>query len=170
MPATKLQSYLDQHGIKYLVIQHSPAHTSQEVAARMHIHGWELAKTTIVKLDGALAMAVLPAPSRVDVEMLRRVTGAHSAALATEKEFEHLFPGCDLGAMPPFGNLYGLAVYVDEQLVTGGSIVFKAGTHGEVIRMEFPDFQRLVQPRIYAFAQVEDVAERCSHGALVEQA
>jgi Ala-tRNA(Pro) deacylase len=107
MPVTKLRNFLDEHKTKYITIQHSVAYTSQEVAAAIHVHGSELAKTTVVKLDGRFAMAVLAAPDHVDLDRLKAVAGANAAALATEKEFMDLFPGCDLGAMPPFGNLYG---------------------------------------------------------------
>ena len=153
MPAASLKKFLDEHNVKYLTIQHSPAYTAQGTAARMHIHGWELAKTTVLKVDGAFVMAVLPAPAHVDLDKFKRIVGQSSVALATETEFQGLFAGCDLGAMPPFGNLYGLPVYVDERLAKDPSIVFNAGTHSEAIRMDFADFQRLVQPTIGAFAR-----------------
>jgi Ala-tRNA(Pro) deacylase len=151
MPTAKLKKFLDENGIKYLAIQHSVAYTSQELAARMHIHGWELAKTTILKVDGKFHMAVLPAPCHVDLSKFRDLTGAKSVVLAAEEEFKQLFPECELGAMPPFGNLYGLPVHVDERLTEDDSIVFNAGTHTEAIRLDFADFKRLAKPEIAAF-------------------
>jgi Ala-tRNA(Pro) deacylase len=147
MPTAKLKSFLDANSIKYLTIQHSPAYTSQEVAAKLHVHGSELAKTTILKLDERFVMAVLAAPDQVDMDRFRDVTGAKAVSLASEKEFKDLFPGCDVGAMPPFGNLYDMPVWVDERLSRDPSIVFNAGTHTEAVRMDYPDFARLVQPK-----------------------
>jgi Ala-tRNA(Pro) deacylase len=151
MPATKLKKYLDENRVRYITIQHSVAFTSQEVAAKMHIHGWELAKTTILKADGALLMAVLPAPCKVDLERMRRAINAKTVTIAAEEEFRTRFPECELGAMPPFGNLYDIPVYVDEQLAEDPSIVFNAGTHTEAIRMDFKDFARLVKPKVLSF-------------------
>jgi Ala-tRNA(Pro) deacylase len=122
------------------------------VAATTHVHGWELAKSVVVKVDGAFALAVLPAPAVVDLELLRRATGARKAVLANEREIESLFPGCELGAMPPFGNLYGLPVYVDLSLGADESIVFNAGTHTEAIRIAYADFDRLAHPRAMRLA------------------
>jgi Ala-tRNA(Pro) deacylase len=116
------------------------------------VRGRELAKSTVVKVDGRFGLAVLPAPLRVDLEALRRLTGANSVSLASELEFQGLFPGCEVGAMPPFGNLYGLPVWADEALRKDPVIVFNAGTHREVIRMSFADFARLVKPTIGDFS------------------
>ncbi len=151
MPATKLKKFLDENRVRYITIQHSVAFTSQEVAAKMHIHGWEIAKTTILKADGKFVMAVLPAPCKVDLARLRREIGAKSVVVAAEDEFRSLFPECELGAMSPFGNLYGLPVYVDEQLAEDESIVFAAGTHTEAVRMDYKDFARLVKPKVMSF-------------------
>jgi Ala-tRNA(Pro) deacylase len=151
MPSAKLKKFLDENDVRYLAIQHSVAYTSQELAARMHIHGWELAKTTILQVDGKFYMAVLPAPCQVDMSRFREVVGAESVALAAEEEFKKLFPECELGAMPPFGHLYSLPVYVDERLTEDESIVFNAGTHTEAIRMDFVDFERLAKPVIAHF-------------------
>jgi Ala-tRNA(Pro) deacylase len=151
MPSARLKKFLDEHKVKYLSLQHSRAYTAQEIAAKMHIHGWELAKTTILKVDGKFVMAVMPAPIQVDMSAFRAAIGARSVALAAEEEFKQLFPECELGAMPPFGNIYGLPVYVDDRLATDPSIVFNAGTHTEAIRMDFADFRRLVNPEIAHF-------------------
>jgi Ala-tRNA(Pro) deacylase len=125
MPATELKQFLDSNRVRYVAIQHSPAYTAQEVAASAHIPGRELAKTVIVDLDGDLAMAVLPATKKLDLELLEKASGAHRAVLATERQFNELFPDCEPGAMPPFGNLYDMEVYVDEQLSYDETIAFK---------------------------------------------
>ena len=148
MPARKLMEFLDRYHTKYVSISHSPAYTAQEIAATAHIPGQELAKTVIVKLDGEIAMAVLPASSRLDLGLLKAASGAGQVELASEAEFKNLFPDCEIGAMPPFGNLYGLPVYVAQKLTDGREIAFNAGTHSELIRMAYSDFERLVQPAV----------------------
>ncbi len=152
MPLNKVKAFLDTHGTKYIVISHSKAYTAQGIAAIAHISGRELAKTVIVKLDGDLAMAVLPASYHVDLEELRRRTGVRSAELATEREFKQHFPDCETGAMPPFGNLYGIPVYVDVTLTEDREISFNAGSHYELIKMAYSDFERLVKPEVMDFS------------------
>lgn len=151
MPLSRLMDYLDENRVPYVVISHSPAYTAQGIAASAHVKGKELAKTVVVRADGELALAVLPAPFRVDLDKLREVVGCERLELATEKEFESVFPGCEVGAMPPFGNLFGLPVYVARRLAEDDEIAFNAGTHRELIRMSYRDFERLVQPRIVSF-------------------
>jgi Ala-tRNA(Pro) deacylase len=151
MPIQSLKDYLDRMGVKYITINHSLAYTSQQIAATTHIRGQELAKTVMVKLDGKMAMVVLPASFKVDLELVRRAAGANIAALATEYEFQDLFPDCEAGAMPPFGNLYGMEIYVEERLTWDEEIAFNAGTHLELIRMAYKDYARLVKPRIGRF-------------------
>ena len=152
MPLSKVRAFLDQHHIKYVVISHSKAYTAQGIAAIAHIRGQELAKTVIVKLDGALAMAVLPASYQIDLLALKKVVGVREAALASEREFKQHFPDCETGAMSPFGNLYGIPVYVDETLTRDTEIAFNAGTHLELIRMSCADFERLVKPIVLQFS------------------
>jgi Ala-tRNA(Pro) deacylase len=152
MALARLNEYLDKHNAKYIVISHSPAYTAQGIAGLAHISGKELAKTVIVRLDGALVMAVLPAKYHVDLVSLRRAVNAKAAALATEEEFRDRFPQCETGAMPPFGNLYNLAVYADDSLEEDKEIAFNAGTHRELIRMAWADFKELVQPKVIRFA------------------
>jgi Ala-tRNA(Pro) deacylase len=147
MPARKVKEFLDSHQTKYVAINHSPAYTAQEIAASAHIPGNQLAKTLVVKIDGRLAMAVLPGPRKLDRERLKQVSGAKDVELASELEFKDRFPECEVGAMPPFGNLYGMDVYVDKNLETD-EIAFNAGSHTELIRMSYKDFERLVQPKI----------------------
>ncbi|MFZ5981790.1 MAG: aminoacyl-tRNA deacylase [Candidatus Zixiibacteriota bacterium] len=152
MPVKKLKDFLDQNNIKYCTINHSLAYAAHEVAACARIPARELAKTVIVKIDNQLAMAVLPASYKVDLNLLRDITGAHSVQLATENEFKVMFPECAVGAMPPFGNLYGLDVYVAETLTENEQISFNAGSHTELIKMEFMDFERLVKPKVLKFS------------------
>ena len=151
MPIHKLKEFLDSHHIKYVQITHSRAYTTQEIAASAHIPGKELAKTVMVKIDGKMAMAVLPASYRVDFDVLKRVAEAETVELATESEFKDMFPACEVGAMPPFGNLYGMDVYVAEPLTEDEEIAFNAGLHTELVRLRYEDFERLVEPKIENF-------------------
>ncbi len=148
MPVKKLKDFLDSNGVKYVTVNHSAAYTAQEIAASAHIPGRELAKTVMVELDGRLAMAVLPASMKVDFDRLQRVAGAQKAGLADEVQFSDLFPGCEVGAMPPFGNLYDMDVYVSQRLAEDEEIAFNAGSHTELIRLAYADFDRLVKPRV----------------------
>jgi len=153
MPVQKLKRFLDDNGIKYVTIQHSAAYTAQETAAYTHIPGKEMAKTVMIKVDGRMAMAVVPASHRVDFDRLRDVTGATTVELASEEEFKGFFPACDVGAMPPFGNLYDMAVYVSETLSEDVEIAFAAGSHSELIRLAYADYERLVRPTIAGFSR-----------------
>jgi Ala-tRNA(Pro) deacylase len=153
MPAKELQAFLDKHDVRYLTIRHSPAFTAQEIAASAHIPGREMAKTVILSIDGELAMAVLPAPLHVDLDELRRTLGASSVELANEAEFKDRFPDCELGAMPPFGNLYGMKVFVAAALAEDEQIAFNACSHTELIRMPYAAFVRLVNPVVLRFSQ-----------------
>ncbi len=152
MPAQMLREFLDRNEVRYVTITHSPAFTAQGVAASAHIPGRELAKVVIVKLDGRMAMAVLTAAQKVDLDHLREVAGAGRAELCDETEFKDAFPGCDVGAMPPFGNLYGMDVYVEESLREDEEIAFNAGSHTELVRLSYDDFERLVQPKVMGFS------------------
>ncbi len=146
MPTKALKEYLDREGVKYVTISHSTAYTAQEVAASAHIKGKELAKTVMIKLDGAMAMAVCSASCKIDFEMLREAMSVQEAELAAEREFKDLFPGCEIGAMPPFGNLYNLPVYVYDELSRDEEIAFNAGTHRELVKLAYADFERLAKP------------------------
>lgn len=152
MPVKKLREFLDSQNIKYITIDHSPAYTAREVASSALVPRREFAKTVIVKLDGRNAMAVVPASRHVDLGKLAAVAGAQEAVLASEEEFQALFPGCEVGAMPPFGNLYEMEVFVDEILHDDDDIVFNAGSHIQVIRMSYDDYQALVKPMVGSFA------------------
>ncbi|MBM3163653.1 MAG: YbaK/EbsC family protein [Chlorobi bacterium] len=150
MPIRRLREFLDSHGVKYFVVSHSPAYTAQEIAASAHVPGKELAKTVMVAVKGNMAMVVLPASKKLDLERFRALVGTRDAGLAEEQEFSFLFPECEIGAMPPFGNLYGLDVYVAEELEDDDDIAFNAGTHTELVRLAYRDFKRLVNPKVVA--------------------
>lgn len=150
----RLQEYLDSQGVPYEVKLHREAYTSQEIAAASHVSGKVMAKVVMVKRAGAFVMAVLPAACKVGVDRLETVFGVPGIAIAREHEFAGLFPDCDTGAMPPFGNLYNVEVYVDEEITRHSHLIFQAGNHHELVSMRYTDFARLVQPR---------VAEFCSH-------
>lgn len=152
MVAEKIRALLDRKHIPYTTIQHIPAYTANEIAHNAHVSGKMLAKTVIVKADNWMAMVVVPASKRISIEDLQEVVGTKNVRIAHEYEFERLFPDCERGAMPPFGNLYGLDVYLDPSLATHDEIVFNAGTHTDLIRMRFEDFDRLVMPHIAAVA------------------
>jgi Ala-tRNA(Pro) deacylase len=156
MPVQKLKQYLDCHGIKYLTITHSPAYTAQAIAAVAHIPGKDLAKTVMVALDDHMAMAVLPSSVMVDLERLREAAGVDKARLASETEFKDLFPECEVGAMPPFGNLWDMQVYVDPLLAEDEDIAFNAGSHVELIKLAYDDFARLVKPRTIPMAAMAE--------------
>ncbi|MFO7768915.1 MAG: YbaK/EbsC family protein [bacterium] len=153
MPIEKLKDFLDEKGVRYVTLSHSKAYTAQEIAAAAHIPGREVAKTVIVKLDGELAMAVLPASYQVDLHKLKKASGAEDAEIATEEEFKGRFPASEVGAMPPFGNLYDMEVYVSRPLDEDERIAFNAGSHTEMIQMDYEDFQRLVEPTVADFVE-----------------
>lgn len=148
MPVERLRRFLEENHVKFVVISHSRAYTAHEIAASAHIPGKELAKTVMVKVDGELAMVVLPGPDKVSIRRLQQVAGSEDVRLATESEFASVFPSCELGAMPPFGNLWGLDVYVDERLAEDEHIAFNAGSHTELVRLPYAEFERLVEPRV----------------------
>jgi Ala-tRNA(Pro) deacylase len=150
VPVEQVKQFLQANNIKYVTITHSTAYTAQEIAALTHMKGRDLAKTVVVKLDGTLALSVVPASSHVDLLRLRELSGAKTTELAGEGEFRTRFPGCELGAMPPFGNLYQMPVYVDESLASKHDIAFNAGTHSELMQLAYADFERLVKPRVAA--------------------
>jgi Ala-tRNA(Pro) deacylase len=153
MPAKKLKEYLDNQNIEYVSIYHSAASTSQRIAATSHIPGKELAKTVMVKVDGKMAMAVLPASHNINFELFKKLAKAEKVELTTELAFVNLFPDCEVGAMPPFGNLYGMDVYVAEILSEDEEISFNAGTHTELIRMAYKDFVKIVNPKTGNFTR-----------------
>ena len=151
MPATQLKEFLNSRGVKYVTIQHSPAYTAPEVAASAHVAGRDFAKTVIVRIDGVLSMVVLPANRRLVLTDLREMLEVDRVKLATEEEFKAAFPDCAVGAMPPFGNLYGMPVYVASSLAEEPKIAFNACSHTELIEMAYEDFAELVKPKTLDF-------------------
>jgi Ala-tRNA(Pro) deacylase len=148
----RLEQYLRENGAGFEVMTHSQAFTMQEVAAALHVPGKQVAKVVIVCADKEMAMLVLPAPYRLNIDLVRGLTGAKKVRLAKEKEFKDLFPDCATGAMPPFGNLYDLPVYVDGSMAEEGEMVFRIGTHRETMKIAYADFARLAQPKVGDFA------------------
>ncbi|OGT36357.1 MAG: deacylase [Gammaproteobacteria bacterium RIFCSPHIGHO2_12_FULL_37_14] len=151
MPVKKLKEFLDSQRVKYVSMIHSPAFTSQEIAAAAHVSGKQLAKTVIVKMNGQFAMVVIPANDQINFAKLKAVAGA-SVDLASESEFKDKFAGCEVGAMPPFGNLYDMPVFVSNQLGSQEHIIFNAGSHSELIQLSYADFEKLVKPTVVALS------------------
>ncbi len=149
----RLEDYLRENRVSFEAQTHPRAVTAQEVAASEHVSGDMLAKTVMVVADGRMAMLALPASYRVDLERAAAALGAKETYLAEEEEFEETFPDCEVGAMPPFGNLYDVPVYVDEALAEDETIVFRAGTHTDTMSVSYADFERLVEPTVAGFAR-----------------
>jgi Ala-tRNA(Pro) deacylase len=163
MPSNKLKYFLDTNNIRYVVITHSRAFTADAIAALTHISGKEIAKTVIVKLDSKMTMAVVPASRHVDLNALRKASGAQTIVVVPEPQFADIFPDCEVGAMSPFGTLYGIPVYVDDRLSHDVEIAFNAGSHLELIRMTFADYKRLEHPTI------APIATRSAHERMEEE-
>lgn len=152
MPAKIIKEFLDQNNIKYVSIKHSKAFTAQEIAASAHIDGKKIAKTVVLKVDGRLVFAVLPATYKVDFDLIKEAIGSKDVRLANEQEFKDKCPGCEVGAMPPMGNLFNIDTYVAASLVEDEEIAFNAGNHTELIRMNYTDFEKLVNPKVLRFS------------------
>jgi Ala-tRNA(Pro) deacylase len=160
MMRNRIFDFLDKNNVKYMIVEHSPAYAATDVAKSAHIADWELAKTVIVKLDGQMAMAVLSADERVDLDAVTEAAGAKIASAAHEDEFKNLFPDCEPGTMPPFGNLYNMPVYADDALAANDLIAFNAGTHHTLVRMHYGDFARLAHPKLGRFKLMKTSAAR----------
>jgi Ala-tRNA(Pro) deacylase len=148
----RLEDYLRENGVPFEVQHHARAVTAQEVAATEHIPGKMFAKTVMVLANQEMVMLVLPAPHHVNPEKAAQELGAKEVHLADEERFEDTFPDCEVGAMPPFGNLYGVPVYVDEALAEDETVVFRAGTHTDTMSVRYADLERLVEPTVARFA------------------
>jgi Ala-tRNA(Pro) deacylase len=146
--AQNVSEFLKNSGVAYEVMQHPQAFTAQEVAATVHVTGKEVAKTLVVNADGKYLMTVIPAPHKLNLKLLKELLGAKEVRLATETELGQLFPECEVGAMPPFGNLYSMPVYLSSALKDRQELIFNACTHTEVMKMSYTDFERLVQPKV----------------------
>jgi Ala-tRNA(Pro) deacylase len=147
----RLQSYLDGYKIPYQVVNHSVAYRAREAADSLHVPADTFAKVVIFKADGRFIMTVLPSIWNVDLKRLEEVLECPRVRLATEEELAVLFPDCEIGSMPPFGNLYGTPVYVDAMLAKDEEIVFDAGTHAGAIKIRYKDFAELVHPQVGEF-------------------
>ena len=146
--AENVVEMLKKSGINYEVMKHPQAFTAQEVAASVHVTGKEVAKTLVVNADAKYVMATITAPHKLNLRSLKELLKAKDVRLATEEELAQLFPECELGAMPPFGNLYNMPVIASSALKDRKEIVFNACTHTEVIKLAYADFERLAQPRV----------------------
>jgi len=151
MTCKKLTGFLDENTVKYISIQHSRAYTAQEIAESAHISGNDFAKVVILKADGQMIMAVLPASDKVDLKLFRKVLDVNDLVFATENEFQDHFPGCDVGAMPPFGNIFGIRVISAQTLCDSKTISFNSGVHTEVIQMSYADYIKFVSPEVMDF-------------------
>lgn len=148
----RLEQYLGENGVAFEVMAHKQAYTMPEVAAALHVPGRQVAKIVMVKADGKVVMLVIPSPYRLDLAKARASLGAKKLSLAKEEEFAQLFPDCATGAMPPFGNLYDLPVYVDRALAEETNLVFRVGTHRHSMKVAYADFARLAQPTVVELA------------------
>ena len=152
MPCEKLLEYLDENRVEYDLEKHPQAYAARETAVKAGVPVRMFAKTVLVRLDGLMAMAVIPSDHKINFNLLRDAAEADTISLALEEDFEKRFPDCELGAMPPFGNLYEMKVYVDAHLATVQTVTINAGTHTETITLAFADFERLVKPLMAQFA------------------
>lgn len=146
MGAPKLMQYLNENNVQFETLEHPTAYTTQEIAEKSHIRGKNMAKTVMVKVNGELAMAVLPGNDMLDIALFKKACGGSDVELVKETEFKDQFPDCELGAMPPFGNLYNMKVWVDVDLAKDERIAFNAGNHHELCLMSYTDFENLVSP------------------------
>ena len=147
----RLKQLLHESGANYEVRHHREVFTAQAVAAELHEKGAGVAKVVIVWAEGQIVMLVLPAPAQVDFERVRAMVGARDVRRAREDEFKHLFPDCDVGAMPPFGNLYNVPVYMDRSLASAPDLVFEAGSHRDALKIAMADYLRLAAPKVGTF-------------------
>ncbi|MEG3191730.1 aminoacyl-tRNA deacylase [Lysobacter sp. D1-1-M9] len=154
MLSPRLYHFLDERHAHYATLTHDRTITAQQTANAAQIGALHFAKTVMLKIDGRLAMLVMPAAYRVDLDRLSRAIGGGDIALAGESDFRDAFPDCELGAMPPFGNLYGMPVYVDERMAEQPEIAFNAGSHTDLVRMPYAEFEQLAKPRQVSLAQV----------------
>ncbi|HZZ72479.1 MAG TPA: YbaK/EbsC family protein [Pirellulales bacterium] len=147
-----VRRFLHQRGIAHQMLAHEPTFSAQRMAEMVHVSGDEVAKAVLLKIDGKYELAVLPATYYVYPELVRQSLQARAVELATEEECGRIFPDCEVGALPPFGSLYGLQTVIDASLTEDDEIVFEGNTHHEAIRMKFQDFERIERPQIATIA------------------
>jgi Ala-tRNA(Pro) deacylase len=147
----RLEAYLRDKDVPYLLKHHPKAYTAKEVAGSEHLSPQLMAKVVMVVANGEMVMTVISARNRVDLSKLAAILGTHVVRLAEEWEFQHIFNDCETGAMPPFGNFYNLPVYVDRSLAGKEFFVFQAGTHKITIKIPFSSYEELVKPIIADF-------------------
>ena len=155
----KLKELFDEAKVSYEVYNHPLAYTAQEIAQRQHFSGDQMAKVVILKVDGKLVMAIITGSQQIHLPTVRTSLGVDEVNLATEDEFISRFPDCEIGAMPPFGNLFGLAVYVDPAVTKDESIYFNSGNHVQTVRIRYKDFERLVTPQV---ARLTEEKTKCA--------
>lgn len=146
-----LTRYFIHNGVPFETVEHRLAYTAHDIAVQEKVPEYEVAKVVMALVDGKLAMLVLPASLQVDFDSVRAMLRAQDVHLAYEQQFGHIFPDCEVGAMPPFGNLYGLPVYVERTLRKDNEIIFNVGTHTETMRIPYTDYERLVNPIVASF-------------------
>jgi len=165
MITKRVKQLLEEASTRYDALPHPEAFTAQDVAKASHVSGRRVAKVVIASAhDGRYLMAVLPAARRLDLSALRDAAGARQLSLAGDAELSMLFPDCDLGAMPPFGALYEMPVYVDACFPRAGEFYFQAGDRREIVRIRYEDFERLARPIIGDFC-LHEQDERLGHDA-----
>ncbi len=150
----RIRDYLDSQNVLYETVHHSQAFSGQEVAHSLHLSGKRLAKAVVLGGDGKLLMAIIPASHRLNLQDMRVAAEVMSLEMVSESELAKVFPDCEGGAVPPFGNLYGLEVWVDRAVSDSEEIFFCAGTHQDCLRMKYSDFSRLCRPRLGRFSDV----------------
>lgn len=151
----RLEAYLREHKVPFQLQHHPEAFSAQRIAESEHIPGKMVAKTVIVLADNQMTALVLPASHRADLNKVQAVLGASEIRLAHEQEFANVFPDCEVGTMPPFGNLYGVPVYAEKSLSEEETMVFPVGTYTDTISLKYADFARLVQPKVIEFARTQ---------------
>ena len=149
----RLKEFLDKNNIQYNTFKHRVAYTAQKIAATAHISGDLVAKSVMIRADDQIIMCVCPATYRINLDVLKKELKLKKVSLVSEKEFSRLFPDCEPGAMPPFGNLYDIPVYVAESLTADDDIVFNAGNHSELVQMSYNDFEKFVNPIILRISE-----------------
>lgn len=154
-----LQRYLNNNGIQYRIIEHDPAFSAHGVSVTAHVPEKEIAKTVIIQIDGRFWMAVLRGDNKINLHKIKQSFGAKHVHLAHEEDLSTLFPDCQLGTMPPFGNLYGVPVLVDQSLAGDEDICFNACCYTKVVRMKFDDFKKLSNPLVGEYAEPRFVRE-----------